>query len=390
MILIFKIPITMKRRFIRIQSILLLGLLSLTLFSCKDRKKGKDDIQRIVVACNFPESGPLKFYGEYVRNGINMAMDELKDSLAAAKMDIHYDYQDNESTSNGAISVFNGQKAKGFDIYFSGVTNQTVAILEPVKSTGKPHFIISFDPFNIEKGDNLYRPYLDMDKEGKCMNEYVAQKAPKTVGFLYQNITSTQAQVRQNLKPFAEANNIKVVLDECYDVSVSDFKNIVLKVKRANPDILIMYGFQDQLAEIIKGFNVNGIKKDGNLVCSFDFLDVQTVLDPSLLDGIVTNVPQYVVDNADRINAWKNAFKQRYGREPLFTEAYAYDMAYTLYYATKMQKGNPALSFDECLQAVEFDGMTGHVKYLENGQQEYNVQPTIFRNNTFVFLPEGE
>ena len=160
----------MKRRFIRIQSILLLGLLSLTLFSCKDRKKGKDDIQRIVVACNFPESGPLKFYGEYVRNGINMAMDELKDSLAAAKMDIFYDFQDNESSSNGAITVFNGQKAKGFDIYFSGVTNQTVAILEPVKSTGKPHFIISFDPFNIEKGDNLYRPYLDMDKEGKCNN----------------------------------------------------------------------------------------------------------------------------------------------------------------------------------------------------------------------------
>ena len=40
--------------------------------------------------------------------------------------------------------------------------------------------------------------------------------------------------------------------------------------------------------------------------------------------------------------------------------------------------------------AVDFDGMTGRVKYLENGQQEYSVQPTIFRNNTFVFLPEGE
>jgi hypothetical protein len=35
------------------------------------------------------------------------------------------------------------------------------------------------------------------------------------------------------------------------------------------------------------------------------------------------------------------------------------------------------------MQLVEFDGVTGHVKYLESGQQEYNVQPCIFKNNEF-------
>lgn len=360
---------------------LFIALVVILLLTNKRERNG--GIYNVHVACNVPMTGDLSFYGEYISKGVFMAMDELKDSLTANQMAIDYDFQDNVGTAKDAVSAFNRQKIKGFDVYVSGVTNQTMAILDLVKATDKPHFIYSFDPFLIKSGDNLYRPYLDMEYEGTCMIKYMQKVQPKSVAFVYQNITSTQTQMGQFLKPFAEKNGINVVLDECYDVSVTDFKNIVSKVKQANPDLIIIYGFQNQLAEIIKGFNLNGIKKEGNIVCSFDFLDVQTVLEPELLDGIVTNVPQYVIDNAEKIAQWKTSFKNKYNREPLFTDAYAYDMAYAIYYAEKMKKNNPALSFEDCMQRVEFDGITGHVRYLESGQQEYNVEPCIFKNNEF-------
>lgn len=351
-----------------------------------NKNKKVENNYKVHVACNVPMTGDLSFYGEYISKGVYMAMDELKDSLVANQMLIDYDFEDNAGTAKDAVSAYNRQKIKGFDVYVSGVTNQTMAILDLVRATKKPHFIYSFDPFLIESGDNLYRPYLDMEYEGKCMIDYMKKVQPKSVAFVYQNITSTQTQMNKFLKPYAVNNGINIVLDECYDVSVSDFKNIVSKVKQANPDLIIMYGFQNQLAEIIKGFNLNGIKKEGNILCSFDFLDVQTVLEPELLDGIVTNVPQYVIDNAEKINQWKTAFKKKYGREPLFTDAYAYDMAYAIYYAEKMMKNNPSLTFEDCMQRIEFDGITGHVKYLSTGQQEYNVQPCIFKNNQFQFI----
>ncbi len=351
----------------------------------KNKAKEQDE-DAIKIAVNIPMTGDLAFYGQYVSEGVNMAMMELKDSLKINEMSIHYDFQDNAGKAKDAISVFNRQKISGYDIYISGVTNQTMAVLEVTKSYGKPHFIYSFDPFFLEKEDNLYRPYLDMEYEGKCMIDYIVKKQPKTIAFVYQNITSTQTQFGKILKPFAETNGIKVVLDECYDVSVTDFKNIVMKVKQANPDLIVIYGFQNQLAEIIKGFNANGIKKEGNIICSFDFLDVQTVLDAKLLDGIVTNVPKYIVDNSEAIQKWKESFKSIYNRDPLFTDAYAYDMAYTIYYATKKQKECPELSFYGCMMAINYDGITGRVKYLATGQQEYNVQPCIFKNNQFQFI----
>ena len=65
-------------------------------------------------------------------------------------------------------------------------------------------------------------------------------------------------------------------------------------------------------------------------------------------------------------------------------------MAYTIYYALKKQKANPELSFEDCVCAIEFDGITGHVNYLETGQQEYNVEPCIFKNNSFVQIETQE
>lgn len=369
---------------ILIAALVVCGIIAIILLN--NRTGNEKNEYEVRVACNLPMTGDLSFYGEYISKGVSMAMDELKDSLAINHLSIKYDYQDNSGVAKDAVAAFNRQKINGFDIYISGVTNQTMAILDGVSSTKKPHFIYSFDPFLIKQGDNLYRPYLDMEFEGKCMIDYVKTVNPQSIALIYQNITSTQTQMNQFIKPFAESSGINVALDECYDVSLTDFKNIVAKVKQAHPDLIIMYGFQNQLAEIIKGLNVNGIKKEGNIICSFDFLDVQTVLEPELLDGIVTNVPKYVIDSADKIKRWKDSFKQKYNREPLFTDAYAYDMAYAIYFAEKKKKDNPNMSFEECMQTIDFDGVTGHVKYLITGQQEYNVQPCIFKNGKFQFI----
>ena len=347
-------------------------------------KAGMDS--SLKVACNLPASGDIGFYGQYIQSGITMAMSDLKTDMESNGIKIQYDFKDNAGLAKNTVSVFNQQKLQGFDIYMSGVTAQTAAILDLVGETKKPHFIWSFAPFHIEKGQNLYRPWLDMEEEGRCFIRHMEQKKPKKVAFVYQNISSCQEQFNDIILPYAKEAGIEVVYNEAYDVNTNDFKNIVAKVVSLNPDFVIIYGFQNHLAELIKGFNSHNFKKDGNILCSFDFLDVQTILDPKLLDGIIVNIPQYLIDKSDRVSEWKKRFKDIYGRDPLFTDAYAYDLAYTIYYGTLKQKNDKTLSFEDALSSVEFDGMTGHIKYLPNGQLEYNVQPCIYKNGQYVIL----
>ena len=349
--------------------------------SCKNERT-----ESIKIAYNVPMTGDLSFYGECIMDGFDFAMEELSDSLKKNNLIIESDYQDNACNARDAVSAFNRQKISQFDIYVSGVNNPTMAIMDLVKATNKPHFIYSFLPFEILENDNVYRPYLDLEFEGKCMIKYIAKQQPKKIAFVYQNILSTNSQFEKIIKPYVKEKNINIVVDECYDVSTTDFKNIVTKIKKASPDLIIVYGFKNHLIEIIKGFNFNGIKKDGNIVCSFDFLDIQPILSDELLDGIVTNVPQYIVNNIDMVQKWRSRFEKKYNREPVFIDAYAYDMAYTLYYTFITQKHNPNMSFDESIRSVRFDGLTGSISYHDNGQLSYNVQPCIYKNGEYQFI----
>ena len=89
---------------------------------------------KFTVACNVPMTGDLSFYGEYISNGVYMAMDELKDSMAMNEMEIVYDFQDNAGVAKDAVSAYNRQKINGFDIYVSGVTNQTISFIPLILS----------------------------------------------------------------------------------------------------------------------------------------------------------------------------------------------------------------------------------------------------------------
>lgn len=346
----------------------------------------KNDGQSIKVACNFPMSGDISFYGQYLRDGISMAMDELKDSIDSQKLKIEYFYEDNRSTTKDAVTAFNKHKIIGFDVYASCCTAQSMAIQNLVEQTNKPHFIWSFYPLSLQPDDNIYRVWIDMAYEGDCFIKYVEQKQPETIAFVYQNLSSTNEQFNVRIGPAVEKFGTKVIYNDSYDTEKKDFKDIIAKLVTLKPDMIILYGFQNQLAEIIKSLNAYGLKKDGNILCSFDFLDVQNILDVKLLDGIVTNIPRFIIDDNERIVEWREAFEARYHRKPLFTDAYAYDFAYIMFDAAKDIKNNPSETLPEAFLKVNRSGISGPLSFDSTGQIHNNIVTCVYKDGVFVEL----
>lgn len=344
----------------------------------------KEDGKTIVrVACNLPMTGNLSMFGENIHSGIQMAMGELRNSLHADQIDIVYEYGDNASNPKDAVSVFNMQKMRGFDVYMSCASAQSVAISEQVKNEGKPHIAWSFDPLFLKKEDRVFRPWFDMGNEGRCFVRYIDSKNPKTISFIYQNVSVVCDQFDKTVKPHVQSKSIKILNEEIYDVTTTNFRDIITKVSAAHPDMVIIYGYQSHLEEIIKGLNTSGLKQKGNVLCSFDFLDVQPLLASELLDGIVVNVPHFFVDDTEQVKTWKEKFRSIYGRHPVYTDAYAYDLAYTIYYASKNQLKGGNRNLEESLFTIDFDGVTGHIRYMENGQLESNLQSCMYVNGQF-------
>ena len=221
----------MKKYFI------ILFVLSVFLQGCK-----KDNQAAITIACNMPMTGDFSLYGESVQKGIAMAQEELKDSMIKYGINIVYDFMDNASDTKNAVTIYKKQKMTGFDVYMSGITPQSAALIPMLKKEGKPHFIWGFAPVLFTKEDNLFRTWVDYPKEADCFLKYLENNPQfKRIACIYPNVESAQTLFNKLFIPKL-SESVELVYNEAYDVTVTNFKDLVLKMKKVKPDVIFING----------------------------------------------------------------------------------------------------------------------------------------------------
>lgn len=355
-------------------------VLSIFLLGCK-----KDNQTSITVACNMPMTGDFSLYGESVQKGILMAIEENKES----NNDVEFDFEDNHSNSKDAVTVFKKQELQGYDIYMSGITQQTAAILPSQKKSQKPHFIWSYSPLVLTSNDNLFRTWVDYPQEANCFLNYLSYHPEfKKIACVYPNAESAQSLFNELFIPNL-SNNIEVVYNEAFDVSTSNFKNIVQKIKSSSPDIIFINGWDNHLPGLIKEIVLNGLKKDGNLVFTFDLMDAVPKISADLLEGLVANIPNFEVSHSQKYMEWEKRFQDLYGTTPNYTNAYAYDLANIIVSTALKHKEHPELSLSEILLSTDMDGITGHLHFSQEGMLVGTYITSVYNNSKFVPIEYG-
>jgi len=362
----------------------LIGIFSLVLlFTACDDKKNSDTLK---IACNLPMTGDLSIYGESVRYGVKLAMEELEDSLKLYDIKIEYDFQDNASNAKNAVSIMKSQQLKGFDIYISGITNQTLAIIDEVNKTNSPHFIWSFYPLTLEKGDNLYRTWVDYPKEAEYFIRYLKEQKPeaKKIACLYLDAVSIQELFNKLFIPNVK-DEYEVVFSESFDIGTKDFKNLVLKVKQSGADVVFINGWENHLVQIIREAQSQNLKKEGNMVFTFDLLDAINKLDKSSLDGLVANIPLYEIESSDEKDKWKTKFEKVNNKKPNYTSAYAYDFAYVMFEMAKKYKNSKRENFniEDYIFDINQKGITGNLRFSEEGDLIGVYKTCIYKDGVF-------
>jgi branched-chain amino acid transport system substrate-binding protein len=343
----------------------------------------------IDVAVNMPMTGDLSIYGESVRDGINLAMDELKDSLNLYDIAIYYDMQDNASSAKNTVSIFKSQSIKGYDVYVSGITNQTLAILEDVKKEKKPHFIWSFYPLILKENENVFRTWVDYPKEAEYWKKYLENQKPeaKRIACLYLDAVSIQELYNTLFVPSIKGN-YEVVFSESFDIATKDFKNLVAKLKQSKPDVIFINGWENHLTQIIKEAINQGVKQDGNMVFTFDLLDAIKHLTTEQLNGLVANIPLYEIETTALKTDWKERFKTKYNKEANYTNAYAYDYAMIMFEIAKKyaQSGDGEFDINKYIYDIAQVGITGNVSFSENGDLIGVYKTCKYENGRFIPL----
>jgi ABC-type branched-subunit amino acid transport system substrate-binding protein len=364
----------MKKIWIGLIAIVLVAGLG-CFFLSKQEKKEKESVR---IAFNIPLTGELATYGTAIRDGSLFAVDNIYSNDSTIK--IICDFQDNASTPKNAVNIFLKQKNESPNVYVSGVKPQTMSIIDQVETLNIPHFTWIFDAFVTEKYKNAFRTWVNYKMEPTKILEYVDRVKAKKIAITYVQLPHTEEEYLDIIIPELKKRDIEYTVEK-YNIEKGDFKDIATKFKVYNPDLMIINGFKANLIPLVRNFREYSLFNGSNALFTFDLLDASEELSADLLEGLKLVSPQFET-REDNLQ-WKDSFKNKFYREPRYTDAYAYDMIFAIYTAYK--QSNNKEEFINNLLSVNFKGITGDVTFDSSGDMVVSLDIAGYKNGRLVY-----
>ena len=169
-----------------------------------------------------------------------------------------------------------------------------------------------------------------------------------------------------NFKAAADAIGLEVVIEEKYKADETDFSSIITKVKSTDPDVLVV---MDQGVAVASVFNAaDAAGWDITHVALGPGTSEQVVgmlTDP---DNIIVTSPFFFDPDNAELTAWKDRFVELAGFQPTVHPACAYDTIMLIANAVSQIEGEVTReAICEKLTGMEYTGVTGRIKFNENG-----------------------
>lgn len=293
---------------------------------------------------------------------------------------------DNQSDKTAAVtaaqSLIKDKVMAVLGSYGSGVS---IAAGETFKSAMVPAIGCSCTNPQVTLGNEFYSRVCFLDPfQGSVMAAYAKDQGYKTAAVINQNGDDYSTGLAGFFKKAFVENGGKLVAEETYQTNESDFNAILTKIKSTNPDCIFVPSSINTASLIIPQIKANGIKaqilagdtwenasimsKDAVGVALSTFFDENDKTNP-VAKNFVEGYKVWL--NSDPENIKKNADTDTVAA----VSALSYDSYLAVYEALKTLDGKDvnSVAIKDALKTVEFDGVTGHIKFDENGDAVKNV-----------------
>lgn len=170
-----------------------------------------------------------------------------------------------------------------------------------------------------------------------------------------------------NFEKQAIAEGIEIVAHETYQTGETDFSSIVTKVRATNPDCLVVLDQGNSVSAIFNQADADGW--DIRHVALGPGTSAQLLEQLVNPENIVLTSPFFFNSDDAKVMAWHDAFVEKSGFEPTIHPACAYDCVYLIAEAVKLI-GDGEInrqSIRDALAQVDYEGLTGRIKFTEDG-----------------------
>ena len=359
------------------KALVLLGVLSLSILftvSCKQ----KVDEQHIVIPAILPLTGPSADLGQSVANGMRLAVEDLNKEYPQYKFELSID--DSKGQPKEAVTIFNALMTKTKSPVVLSWMSSAANALYPLAESNKRILFVGAAMPDLTKGkEHVIRVFPNGVDLADKMASYAITKY-KTCSVLYVN-DDYGTTIKDVFKDNFEKGGGTIKLIEPLKLGETDFRTIILKVKKNQPDVIYIpaYGpiyvhiFQ-QIREILPNIPIIA---DIPLFNSYTLEQIGKVANgivgpATLVDDETIKIPEAEV--------FIKRYKSKYNKRADFNGGLGYDMFKIAAVGVMNAKDDGTTVINYIKNQKNFKGVTGDILIDSNGDSKIQLELMQIKN----------
>ncbi len=349
-----------------------------------------------------PLTGGVAQYGIAVQNGVKLYVDQLNAAGGINGKQIELVSYDEEGDATKAVTGYNSLMDDGVVAIVGDVTTApTVAVVAEAYADNTPMITASATATSVTYNADSKTVYTNMFRscfidpfQGETMARFASEKlGAKTAAVLYDNGDTYSTGVYEYFVAKCQELGIDVVATESYASGSVDFSGQLTNIAAANPDVLFLPVYYNDVALIATqaadaGITATKLGVDG----WSSVLDVVT--DPKLVEGSYYCSGYSAQDTSTLVQKFLTDYSAAYGGEtPNMFDAQGYDAAWIVCNAiAAAEKAGAEYGSDAYKQAIidamaatDADFVTGHVSYDDHNDPQKTAAIIEITNGAETF-----
>jgi len=335
----------------------------------------------IKIGAILPLTGKLAWLGEEEKDIIEFAMNRMKQKYA---LTLEVKFEDAKSFPKEAASAANKLLASGYKIILVSTTPLASAIIPINENGGALTVVHSMTNKLVQQGELVIRIYPSINDEiiaiGPWLNKFFK------IAFIKFKSEWADLWVSNFLDTFPNHE----ILEEDYDLQNLNIKNILIKIKSWQPDIIFLLGYGSEYPIILKQIREIGI--DSKLAGNISFLysgfmkKIQKIgLPVEYFNKVVFPGPSINLESSTfkkLADQFKREYKKSILTEP--TALYFYDTIEILCIAIKNVGEKPTKIKDYVTTVKKFNTLTGEIIFKDNGDVAIPLKLFTYQNGRLI------
>ena len=386
------------KKFISVMLVAAMAVTALTGCGSNSGSSSKKDADKYYIGGIGPTTGATAIYGTAVKNGAQIAVDEINAAGGINGKQIEYRFEDDQNDAEKAVNAYNTLKDWGMQMLV-GTTTTAPCIAVAGKTASDNVFQITpsaSSPSVLSSGNgNVFQVCFTDPNQGVASAQYIAEnKLATKIGIIYDSSDVYSSGIEEKFEAEAKTQGLNIVSKAAFTAdSKTDFGTQLQKAKDAGADLLFLPIYYQEASIILKQADTMGYKPKFFGVDGMDGILTVENFDTKLAEDVMLLTP-FAADAKDKtVQNFVKTYKEKYEDTPNQFAEDSYDAVYALKAAIEESKATTDMSASDMCDAlkgamtkIKMQGLTGGkdgLTWNESGEVTKSPKAVIIKNGAY-------